>query len=65
MADTPLEKARARRKTQYKTDFDPDHAETPPAAPDRIATALEYMAFQLGEINRKLDKIVAASGSKS
>jgi hypothetical protein len=47
MADTPLEKARAHRKAQHTTDFDPGHVEAPPEAADRIATAIEYMAFQL------------------
>ena len=65
MADTPLEKARTSRKAHYTTAFDPGHAETPPKALDRIASAIEYMAFQLGEINRKLNKIIPPSGSKA
>jgi hypothetical protein len=65
MAETPLDKARARRKAQYTTDYDPGHAEAPLPPPGRIAAAIEYMAFQFGQINQKLDKIVAALESKS
>lgn len=51
-----------RRKALYEADFQPQHApdRTPP--PDaRLAAAAEYAAYQLGQINRKLDRLIAAT----
>lgn len=49
-----------RIKATMEADFNPGY--TPENTPDvdlRIAIALEYIAYQLGQINRKLDKISA------
>jgi hypothetical protein len=50
------------RRAGYGADFDPgltpERALTPEA---RLATATEYAAFQLGQINRKLDRLIAAA----
>jgi hypothetical protein len=49
------------RKTRYQSDFDPGHTpERTPPADARLAAAAEYAAFQLGQINRKLDRLIAA-----
>jgi hypothetical protein len=50
-----------RRKAMMETDFSPNHTpeHTPP--PDaRIAAAAEHAAYQLGQINRRLDRLTAA-----
>ena len=46
-------------------DFDIDYIQgiDQPSPEMRTATAEEYAAYQLGQINRKLDKIIAALGS--
>jgi len=50
------------RKARYETDFDPGHTpERAPPADLRLAIAAEYAAFQLGQINRKLDRLIAAA----
>jgi hypothetical protein len=36
-----------------------------PSPEMRTATAMEYAAYQLGQINHKLDQIIAALGSTS
>ena len=44
---------------RMENDFAPDH--TPEQTPDpslRLAIAAEYTAFQLGQINRKLGKLI-------
>jgi hypothetical protein len=57
-----------RWRARMENDFAPHH--TPEQTPDpsvRLAIAAEYAAFQLGQINRKLDKIVeglSASAAK-
>jgi hypothetical protein len=44
-----------RIKEFFETDFDPGRPGSGQAATEeRIATALEYIAYQLGQINRKL-----------
>ena len=49
-----------------EADFNPGHTpEHMPAPEHRLATAVEYAAYQLGQINRKLDKLVAAMESKA
>jgi hypothetical protein len=53
--------SRTARLTSYETDFDPGHTpERTPNADARLAAAVEYAAFQLGQINRKLDSLTAA-----
>ncbi len=50
-----------RRKAFYENDFNPPYApETTPPPEARQALAAEYAAFQLGQINRKLDRLIAA-----
>jgi hypothetical protein len=55
-----------RWKAFMDQDFDPGH--TPgatPATEQRIANALEYIAYQLGQINRKLDLVIGARDSEA
>lgn len=55
-----------RQRQFYAADFDPKHRpEAMPQPEIRIATALEYIAFQLGQINRKLDKLIVNIESKT
>jgi hypothetical protein len=55
------QKLRAERHKHYmESDFNPGY--TPTSMPDadmRIANAAEYAAYQLGQINRNLAKLVA------
>ena len=57
----------ARWKEMMEKDFDLYY--TPginsPSPEMRTATAMEYAAYQLGQINHKLDRIIAALGSTS
>ena len=47
-----------RMEAFMNADFLPAHDRTSmPAADERIATAVEYMAYQMGQINRKLDSL--------
>jgi hypothetical protein len=48
-------------RARMENDFAPHH--TPEQTPDpsvRLAIAAEYAAFQLGQINRKLDTMIEA-----
>ena len=58
-------RATARWKEIMEKDFDIDYVPgiDQPSPEMRTATAEEYAAYQLGQINRKLDKIIAALGS--
>ena len=58
-------RAAARWKEMMENDFDIDYIQgiDQPCPEMRTATAMEYAAYQLGQINRKLDKIIAALGS--
>lgn len=50
------------RKARYEADFDPGHNPDRMPPPDaRLAAAAEYAAFQLGQINRKLDRLITAA----
>jgi hypothetical protein len=64
---TRMEIAAARWKEMMEKDFDLYY--TPginsPSPEMRTATAMEYAAHQLGQINHKLDRIIAALGSTS
>jgi hypothetical protein len=55
---------RERRKARMEADFDsgttPEHPSTPEM---RLAVAAEYAAFQLGQMNRKLDVLIELSRS--
>ena len=58
-------RAIARWKEIMEKDFDIGYvAGVDEPSPDiRTAAAAEYAAYQLGQINRKLDRIIAALGS--
>jgi hypothetical protein len=58
-------RAAAGWKEMMEKDFDIDYIQgiDQPSPEMRTATAMEYAAYQLGQINRKLDKIIAALGS--
>ena len=58
-------RAAAGWKEMMEKDFDIDYIQgiNQPSPEMRTATAQEYAAYQLGQINRKLDKIIAALGS--
>ena len=66
---TPEEekKLRAERRTGYmERDFDPGYpASSLPNADLRIANAAEYSAYQLGQINRNLAKLVSILEKKA
>jgi hypothetical protein len=54
------------RKAMMEADFDPGHRpDQVPLRDARLADAAEYAAYQLGQINRKLDKLIAALQSKT
>jgi len=51
-----------RRKAYMERDFDPGTSATSMPPPEaRLASAAEYAAYQLGQINRKLDRLIAAT----
>lgn len=58
-------RAAARWKEMMEKDFDIDYVLgiDQPSPEMRTATAEKYAAYQLGQINRKLDKIIAALAS--
>jgi hypothetical protein len=58
---------REQRKEFYSKDFEAQYEMIgmPPPPDIRLADAVEYAAFQLGQINRKLDKLIAALESES
>ena len=58
-------RAAARWKEMMEKDFDIGYVPgiNEPSPEERTATAVEYAAYQLGQINRKLDKVIAALGS--
>ena len=60
-------RAIARWKEIMEKDFDIGYvAGVCEPSPDiRTAAAAEYAAYQLGQINRKLDRIIAALGSSN
>ena len=54
-----------RVRQRMERDFDPSQtAGAAPSSDVRIANALEYIAFQLGQINRKLDGMIAPAKDK-
>ena len=56
----------ASRKAIMEADFDPGHRpDRVPLRDERLAAAAEYAAYQLGQINRKLDKLIAALQAKT
>jgi hypothetical protein len=55
-----------RKRSEMEGEFVPFYPPEMPVGPEmRLAIAAEYAAFQLGQINRKLDKLIAAIGSKT
>ena len=67
MTTVERNRAAARWKEMMEKDFDIDYVAgiDQPSPEMRTATAMEYAAYQLGQINRKLDKIIAALESTS
>jgi hypothetical protein len=60
MANSSREEAFARRRKMYMAeDFDPGYPSSMPLD-IRLSRAAEYAAYQLGQINRKLDRLVEA-----
>ncbi len=59
MANSDEEASAARRKLYMERDFDPGHSSMPFEI--RLALAAEYVAYQLGQINRKLDRLLEAA----
>ena len=53
------------RKAMMDADFDPGNRPDHVPRDARLADAAEYAAYQLGQINRKLDKLIAALQSKT
>ena len=60
-------RAAARWKEMMEKDFDLYYNPgiNSPSPEMRTAMAVEYAAYQLGQINHKLDRIIAALGSTS
>jgi hypothetical protein len=63
--DTPA----SLRKAFFTLEFNPNYAPTikagvAPSPEERIANALEYSAFQLGQINEKFDQLLDALATK-
>jgi hypothetical protein len=60
-------RATASWKEMMEKDFDLYYTPgiSSPSPEMRTATAMEYAAYQLGQINHKLDQIIAALGSTS
>ena len=52
---------RARLTKEFEQDFLPDYdAASMPSADKRAAYALEHIAFRMGRLDQKLDKLIAA-----
>ena len=49
-----------RRKTYMEQDFDPGYYPSSMPLDIRLSRAAEYAAYQLGQINRKLDRLAEA-----
>ena len=49
-----------RRKAYLEQDFDPGYYPSSVPFDIRLALAVEYAAYQLGQINRKLDRLIEA-----
>jgi len=50
-----------RRKLTMESDWDPGYTpERSPPVDRQVANSLDYAAYQLGQINRKLDKLIEA-----
>jgi hypothetical protein len=50
-----------RRKSYVEQDFDPGYYPSSMPLDIRLSRAAEYAAYQLGQINRKLERLVAAA----
>lgn len=50
-----------RRKTYMEQDFDPGYYPSSMPLDVRLSRAAEYAAYQLGQINRKLERLVEAA----
>jgi hypothetical protein len=58
-SDKDEEALDTRRKLYMTRDFDPGHSSMP--FDMRLALAAEYAAYQLGQINRKLERLIEAA----
>ena len=58
-SDKGEEALASRRKLYMDQDFDPGHCSMP--FDMRLALAAEYAAYQLGQINRKLERLIEAA----
>jgi hypothetical protein len=58
-SDKDEEALTSRRKPYMDQDFDPGHCSMP--FDMRLALAAEYAAYQLGQINRKLERLIEAA----
>ena len=58
-SDKSEEALASRRKLYMDQDFDPGHCSMP--FDMRLALAAEYAAYQLGQINRKLGRLIEAA----
>jgi hypothetical protein len=58
-SDKDEEALTSRRKLYMDQDFDPGHCSMP--FDMRLALAAEYAAYQLGQINRKLERLIEAA----
>ena len=67
MTTVERNRAAARWKEMMEKDFDLYYNPgiNSPSPEMRTAMAVEYAAYQLGQINHKLDRIIAALGSTS
>jgi hypothetical protein len=66
MANSEKEARAEQRRAYMERDYDPGYTpSTMPAAEHRVANALDYIAYQLGQINRKLDRIIGDSGPRT
>jgi hypothetical protein len=63
MANSSRDKAAfaTRRKNYMEQDFDPRYYPSSMPLDIRLSRASEYTAYQLGQINRKLDRLVEAA----
>jgi hypothetical protein len=55
-ADMDEEALATRRRLYMERDFDPGHSSMP--FDMRLTLAAEYAAYQLGQINRKLERLI-------
>ncbi|MGA8690613.1 MAG: hypothetical protein ACLQF1_01655 [Methyloceanibacter sp.] len=60
-SDSDKEVFVGRRKAYLEQDFDPGYYPSSMPLDVRLSRATEYAAYQLGQINRKLDRLIDAA----